>query len=105
VSERGRISVMMMPIYQWTSKKSRWLGADYGQFLRKGTAPGFGAFDPPSGKRMVSMDEGGTVWWACGMHPGVSDNRWKRFMNDFKRQYKVMVEKNMRRAIVKAVMT
>lgn len=103
VGASGRISVRMKKLVQSTSVKQKWQGADYGEFLRKGIGPSMGAYDPPSGKRMILSDDDNTVWWACGYHPGFTNRRWKRFVGEFKEQYKEIVRKNMT-GVVRKVM-
>lgn len=103
VSSGGRISISMAKLTQWTSQKKKWMGADYGEFLRKGIRPSLGAYDPPSGKRMILSDDDGMVYWACGVHPGFTNEKWLRFMDEFKTQYKTVVVMNMRKAILEVM--
>ncbi|MDD2255201.1 hypothetical protein [Methanoculleus sp.] len=103
VSKAGRISISMGKLPQTTSTKKQWVTSDYGDFLRRGIGPSQGGYDPPSGKRMIISDDDGTVWWACGYHPGFTNKKWRKFMENFKREYKEVVVRNMRGALMKVL--
>ena len=103
VGRSGRLGVYMKRLPQTTSQKTKWQGADYGEFLRKGIGPSIGAYDPPSGKRMILSDDDGFVWWACGWHPGFTNKRWKGFVEEFKEEYKILVRQNVGEAVRRVV--